>query len=111
MRLNISDKIKKDVFISLFHLLKQNTSSISIIFNEEYIYIQGMDNSHVCLFDIKIMGSWFTEYILNVDDELCVHDQDRHMVGHGLLGTGGGWGIVSGVWRWRRWRRWRRWQR
>ena len=72
MRLHISDKTKKDVFISLFHLLKQNTSSISIIFNEEYIYIQGMDNSHVCLFDIKIMASWFTEYSLNVDDQKII---------------------------------------
>ena len=50
------------MFISLFQLLKNCTSIISIIFNDDHLYIQGMDKSHICLFDIKIMDSWFSSY-------------------------------------------------
>jgi proliferating cell nuclear antigen PCNA len=72
MKLHISDKTKKDVFISLFHLLKQNTSSITLMFYEDHLYIQGMDNSHVCLFDIKIMAGWFASYILDAEDQKMI---------------------------------------
>lgn len=72
MKLHISDKTKKDVFISLFHLLKQNTTSITLMFYEDHLYIQGMDNSHVCLFDIKIMAGWFASYNLDSVDQKMI---------------------------------------
>ena len=62
MKLSIVDKPKKDIFISLFQLLKSCSSIINIIFNENDMYIQGMDKSHVCLFDIKILSEWFSKY-------------------------------------------------
>jgi hypothetical protein len=33
-----------------------------VIFYDDYLYIQGMDKSHICLFDVKIFKSWFNEY-------------------------------------------------
>jgi len=68
MKLTISDKAKRDVFISIFHLLKQSTSAVTLMFLPDHLYIQGMDNSHVCLFDIKIMADWFTTYVVNESD-------------------------------------------
>ena len=68
MRLHIVDKNKKDIFVSLFHLLKSCSNIITIIFNEDNMYIQGMDKAHVCLFDIKIMSTWFDSYVVNDDD-------------------------------------------
>ena len=62
MKLSLQNKIKKDIFIALFHLLKNGSSALKLIFNETHLYIQGMDKSHVCLFDIKISSSWFTSY-------------------------------------------------
>lgn len=62
MRIQISDKKKKDIFISIFQLLKCCTNAIHLTFDPEFIYIQGMDKSHICLFDIKICKPWFNAY-------------------------------------------------
>jgi proliferating cell nuclear antigen PCNA len=90
MKLTINDKNKKDSFISIFQLLKTASSNIRLIFEKNYVYIQGMDKSHVCLFDIKIFSSWFDIYQLQETDtsniSLCTQfffniismTQDKH---------------------------------
>jgi len=76
MHLTISDKSKKDIFISLFQLLKSCSSAITIYFNNDHIYIQGMDKSHVCLFEIKIGSSWFNSYeVLEENISICLCTQ------------------------------------
>lgn len=67
MKIVISDKTKKDLFIAIFQILKSCSSQVSVQFSNEKLHIQGMDKSHVCLFDVNIVGSWFNEY--NVDEE------------------------------------------
>jgi proliferating cell nuclear antigen PCNA len=68
MKLIISDKHKKELFIALFKTLKNCTSILNLIFDKDKLQIQGMDKSHVCLFNVVMIGSWFNEYIL---DEKC----------------------------------------
>ena len=70
MKIVISDKAKKDIFTALFQTLKNCTNIICVIFYEEYLYIQGMDKSHICLFNVKILNSWFNEYQKNNNDTL-----------------------------------------
>jgi len=74
MKLIIQEKAKKDVFISLFQLLKNCSSTLRILFNEHDIYIQGMDKSHICLFDVRIVSQWFTSYDKNPGDQtnICI---------------------------------------
>lgn len=67
MKIQISDKRKKEIFVSLFQVLKSCTTLINISFEQEFAHIQGMDKSHVCLFDVKLTKNWFTNYdITNV---------------------------------------------
>ena len=82
MKLSISNKAKKDIFISLFQLLKNCSSIVSIIINDDHLYIQGMDKSHVCLFDIKIFSSWFSFYEFDENDsnKICVDTNIFHNV-------------------------------
>jgi len=77
MLLTITEKTKKDIFISLFQLLKAASTSITIIFLEDHAYIQGMDSSHVCLFDARIYNVWFDKYEIQGDDlkNICVNSQ------------------------------------
>jgi proliferating cell nuclear antigen len=35
------------------------------------MHIQGMDKSHVCLFDLNLKKDWFSEYNVNEQTELC----------------------------------------
>jgi len=58
----ISNKQKKDIFVALFQTLKNCTNIVSINFEVGRMYIQGMDKSHVCLFDVVLLSSWFQEY-------------------------------------------------
>lgn len=62
IKIQLSDKKKKDVFVSLFQILKNCSSVISCKFTTELLHIQGMDKSHVCLFDAKIQSNWFSSY-------------------------------------------------
>ena len=65
MEFKISDKKKKDIFVSIFQVLKNCSSIISCTFEEEFLHIQGMDKSHVCLFDVKLNKTWFDNYIIS----------------------------------------------
>ena len=67
----ISDKRKKDVFICIFQLLKNSTSQINLIINKTTFHVQGMNKSHVCLFDLKLSFEWFDYYEVNEKYELC----------------------------------------
>ena len=70
MKIQISDKKKKDIFVSLFQTLKNCSSLISTKINSEFLHIQGMDKSHVCLFDAKINSTWFSVFELNKEINL-----------------------------------------
>ena len=65
MNLSIEDKNKKELFIALFHILKNCSTIVNINFETQRIHIQGMDKSHICLFDTSIHKNWFNTYELN----------------------------------------------
>ena len=80
MKILISDKKKKDVFVSLFHVLKNCSTFINVKFDIEMTHIQGMDKSHVCLFDLKINKSWFNEYVMDEQNKICFDSNVFHSI-------------------------------
>jgi proliferating cell nuclear antigen len=80
MNIQISDKKKKDIFISLFQLLKNCSSHVNISFDSETLHIQGMDKSHVCLFDSKIKANWFEKYEVDNLTQLCLDSNVFHSI-------------------------------
>ena len=72
MKLAIKDKNKKDLFIALFQNLKNCSQLISVLFENDHIFIQGMDKSHVCLFEVKIMNIWFDSYEITPDKKYYI---------------------------------------
>jgi proliferating cell nuclear antigen len=62
MRLTIENKGKQEIFVAIFHLLKNWSSHINMHFEKDKLYIQSMDKSHVCLADIEIKKDWFSFY-------------------------------------------------
>jgi proliferating cell nuclear antigen len=72
MYLLISNKVKKNLFISIFQLLKNSASAINIDFKEDGVFIQGMDKSHISLFEIKIISSWFEKYEIKQADKTVI---------------------------------------
>ena len=68
MKLVINDLIKAEKFTLLFQNLKAQAENINIDFLDERMYIQGMDTSHVSLFEISIDKSWFDSYEILTED-------------------------------------------
>jgi len=67
----ISDKRKKEIFISIFSLLKSSSSQINLTINKTTFHVQGIDKSHVCLFNLILNYEWFDYYEVNKKYELC----------------------------------------
>jgi proliferating cell nuclear antigen len=88
MKISITNKQKKESLISILQQVKQCTDIVQFMCHDDHIYIQGMDRSHVCLFEVKMMKQWFGTYTcekmftFNVDSALihrilsiCGNDQ------------------------------------
>lgn len=80
MKLIISDKNKKDKFVALFHTLKNCTSIVSIVFDVDNMHIQGIDKSHVCMFDINLQMEWFNEYSVGKKTLICFDTHTFHSI-------------------------------
>jgi len=80
MKFTISDKLKKDNFVALFQTLKNCTTVVSAIFETNNLHIQGMDKSHVCLFDVNIDKSWFNEYIVEGETTISFDTSIFHII-------------------------------
>lgn len=60
MKLSIFEN--KEKFVALFGILKNASSIINIYINNEILHLQGMDKSHVCLYDCTINKDWFDTF-------------------------------------------------
>ena len=67
MRFELESSNKVLKLIEVFKIVKSLGSHCTLFCKNEYIYIQCMDGSHICLFDVKIMKEWFDVY--ECDDE------------------------------------------
>lgn len=74
MEIKISNKTKKELFIALFHVLKTTSAShCNIQLLNGRFHIQGMDVSHICLFEINLHSSWFDTYQIDTPQNICFH--------------------------------------
>jgi proliferating cell nuclear antigen len=80
MNFVVSNKDKKDIFVSLFQVLKSCSTLINCNFESEFLHIQGMDKSHVCLYDVKITKAWFDKYNVDSTTKLCFDTNVFHSI-------------------------------
>lgn len=62
MQVTIRDDNKCDSFVHIFQHLKLFSQNVNLRFDEDKLFVQGMDGSHVSVFELKISSSWFDEY-------------------------------------------------
>ena len=70
MDILLDDDKRCVVLTNIIQNLKVFTDNVNIHFNEDHFYIQGMDTSHVSMFDINLDSSWFSKY--NSETNLCI---------------------------------------
>jgi hypothetical protein len=74
MKIIIRDKIKRHQFNAIFNIIKVNSTCVNLKFNSNELHIQGMDKSHICLFNILIKKDWFNEYNCSSDEASACFD-------------------------------------
>ena len=80
MKIVISNKNKKELFIALFQILKNCSTLINVTFETNKLHIQGMDKSHICLFNVNIQNNWFDEYDIVEKLNICIDCNTFHMI-------------------------------
>jgi hypothetical protein len=83
MNFVVSNKDKKELLVSLFQVLKNCSTLVNCNFEPDFLHIQGMDKSHVCLYDVKISKVWFDKYNVDSSIKLCF---DSNMF-HSIIGS------------------------
>ena len=61
------------IFESIFKNLKNIIKECCVEFNEDGIYIQGMDATHALLFELNIESSWFDKYDIKAPNTFGIH--------------------------------------
>ena len=62
MKFTIQDTTKAQQYIELFKIIKHLNSYTTICSQNDKLFIQIMDESHVCLFNASLEDSWFETY-------------------------------------------------
>ena len=73
MLVSINNLKKAEQFVHLFQFLKLFTNSLNILFNKDRFYVQGMDSSHVSVFEASLKSDWFDVYDVNEDTIIGVN--------------------------------------
>jgi proliferating cell nuclear antigen len=73
MKFVITDSKKVKIFSTIFRQLKDVVADVNIDMNVDSVYIQGMGNSQVCLFELKLQKDWFDEYEVTIPSVMGIH--------------------------------------
>ena len=72
MRLIIENKSKLETFVGIFQLLKNWSSHVNMQFENDKLYIQSIDKSHICFANIEIKNKWFSEFDCSMNHKISV---------------------------------------
>jgi len=67
MNIEINDKKKINIFTNIFKNLTVFGEEYNLSFTSNGFYMQGMDDGHISLFEIKLHSSWFDKYVVKKD--------------------------------------------
>lgn len=62
MNINIKNPVKSEIFSQIFQHIKVFTDSIIVVFDNDRVYFQSMDSSHILILELHIPSSWFDKY-------------------------------------------------
>ena len=62
MEIVINEAEKAEQFVQIFQFLKLFGTNINLKMEKDHFFIQGMDSSHVSVYELNIVNSWFDKY-------------------------------------------------
>jgi len=73
MRFSIENQDKLNKFVHIFKNAKVFCGEVNIALTSKGMYVQGMDSSHVGIFELKLTPEWFTSYECTKDEIIGVN--------------------------------------
>ena len=73
MKFEIIDKKKCELFIYIFNHLKNFTDKLTLNISPEKLHIQGMDNNHICIYELFLQSDWFDTWEVNENDNFGIY--------------------------------------
>jgi len=73
MKVEIHSSEKTFIFVELFQYLKLFTGVVSISFNTDGMYLQGMDSAQVSIYEISLLKDWFDLYEVPVNKVISMN--------------------------------------
>lgn len=67
MRFSIENQDKLNKFVTIFKNAKTICKEVNISVKTAGLYVQGMDSSHVAIFELYLVNEWFTTFECKVD--------------------------------------------
>jgi proliferating cell nuclear antigen len=62
MEIVINEYKKAEQFVQIFQFLKLFGTNINLKMEKDHFFIQGMDSSHVSVYELNMVNSWFDKY-------------------------------------------------
>ena len=62
MNVVLSSPLKADTFSAMFQHMKAFAENVNVMFEEDHMYLQSMDSSHVSVFEYNLPSGWFDKY-------------------------------------------------
>ena len=59
--------------LEILKVIKKSLTRRIFVFSKDEVYIQVMDNSHICLFDTHINRNWFEIYEVEDDEVISLN--------------------------------------
>lgn len=72
MNFKLEDNAKIIYLKNIFGLLKNLSEIIRFDLKQDHIYIQGLDKSHICLYELNLYSDWFDEYNVEGSNTLTI---------------------------------------
>jgi proliferating cell nuclear antigen len=72
VKFEIDEKDKCAKFVSLFTSLRSFTDTYSFAFGADGLVLEGMDPSHVCMFQLELSAAWFSHYAVDFPAHITV---------------------------------------
>ena len=73
LEITINNDKKVYQITQILHNLKNISSELNLLCDENGLYAQGMDSSHVCLFELNIKPGWFDTYNCSQECVMGIH--------------------------------------
>ena len=73
LTITIKNATKVYQFTQILQNLKGISNELNLVCKEDGLYAQGMDSSHICLFEMNIKPDWFDTYTCTEDCVMGIH--------------------------------------